>query len=123
MKDYPTSMRRFTRSALLLLPLLLLHACESVAPAAVAQRAAPAAPRPPIATPHPFAVSSPQGTRNDDYYWLRDDTRKSRAVLDYQVTQGELRQLKVRLPAGQRLLRVEGELIRTWELEIGRAHV
>jgi len=40
----------------------------------------------------------------------------TRSTLDYQVTQGELRQVKVRLPAGQRLLRVEGELIRTWEL-------
>ncbi len=37
-----------------------------------------------------------------------------RAVLDYQVTQGELRQARVRLPAGHRLLRVEGESIRTW---------
>jgi hypothetical protein len=40
----------------------------------------------------------------------------TRATLDYQITQGEVRQLKVRLPAGQRLLRVEGDLIRTWEL-------
>ena len=40
----------------------------------------------------------------------------SRAVVDYQIAQGELRQAKVRLPAGQRLLRVEGEGIRTWEL-------
>src|SRR6185436_7883337 len=40
----------------------------------------------------------------------------TRAVLDYQITQGELRQVKVRLPAGQRLLRVEGEWIRIWEL-------
>ncbi|HEY2952551.1 MAG TPA: hypothetical protein VGK40_08215, partial [Verrucomicrobiae bacterium] len=40
----------------------------------------------------------------------------TRAVLDYQVSQGELKQAKVRLPPGQRLLRVEGELIRTWEL-------
>lgn len=40
----------------------------------------------------------------------------TRATLAYQITQGELRQLKVRLPAGERLLRVEGELIRTWEL-------
>ena len=39
-----------------------------------------------------------------------------RAVLDYQITQGELRQVRVRLPAGQRLLRVEGEAIRTWEI-------
>ena len=40
-----------------------------------------------------------------------------RAVLDYQVTQGELRQARVRLPAGHRLLRVEGESIRTWEIK------
>jgi hypothetical protein len=40
-----------------------------------------------------------------------------RAVLDFQVTQGELRQARVRLPAGQRLLRVEGQSIRTWELK------
>jgi hypothetical protein len=43
-----------------------------------------------------------------------------RATLDYQVTQGELRQTRVRLPAGQRLLRVEGNGIRTWEIK-GRA--
>ena len=40
-----------------------------------------------------------------------------RAVLDYQVTQGELRQVRVRLPAGRRLLRVEGDAIRTWEIK------
>ena len=38
-----------------------------------------------------------------------------RATLDYQITQGELRQARVQLPAGQRLLRVEGKEIRTWE--------
>src|SRR5207249_4225045 len=32
------------------------------------------------------------------------------------LTQGELRQVKVKLPPGQRLLRVEGESIRVWEL-------
>src|SRR5260221_1426383 len=41
------------------------------------------------------------------------------ATLDYQVAQRELRQVKVRLPAGQRLLRVGGEMIRTWELAEG----
>jgi type II secretory pathway pseudopilin PulG len=40
-----------------------------------------------------------------------------RSLLDYQVTQGELRQLQVTLPAGQRLMRVEGEAIRTWKLD------
>ncbi len=48
----------------------------------------------------------------------------TRATLDYQITQGELRQVKVRLPAGQRLLRVEGEWIRVWELnEEGREQI
>ena len=40
----------------------------------------------------------------------------TRAMLDYQVVQGELRQLRVRLPAAHHLLRVEGESIRTWEV-------
>ena len=37
--------------------------------------------------------------------------------LDYQISQGELRQARVRLPDGQRLLRVKGEFIRTWQLQ------
>ncbi len=40
-----------------------------------------------------------------------------RATLDYTVTQGELRQLRVRLPAGHRLLRVEGDGIRNWDVK------
>ena len=40
----------------------------------------------------------------------------ARSVIEYQMTQGELRQAKVRVPAGYRLLRVEGDSIRTWEL-------
>jgi type II secretory pathway pseudopilin PulG len=39
------------------------------------------------------------------------------ATLDYQITQGELRQARVQLPAGQKLLRVEGADIRTWEIK------
>ncbi len=38
---------------------------------------------PPIAQVHPFIVLAPFGKREDDYYWLRDDTRKSREMLDY----------------------------------------
>ena len=38
------------------------------------------------------------------------------ATLDYQITQGELRQARVQLPAGQRLLRVAAAQIRTWEI-------
>ncbi len=40
-----------------------------------------------------------------------------RSILDFQITQGELRQARVQLPAGQKLLRVEGASIRTWELK------
>lgn len=40
-----------------------------------------------------------------------------RATLDYQITQGELRQTRVQLPASQRLLRVEATGIRTWEIK------
>ena len=40
-----------------------------------------------------------------------------RATMNYQITQGELRQACVQLPAGQKLLRVEGKEIRTWEIK------
>ena len=39
----------------------------------------------------------------------------TRSTLDYRISQGELRRLRVRLPADQRLLRVEGLAVRTWE--------
>ena len=39
----------------------------------------------------------------------------ARVVLDYQVTQGEMRQARVKVPPTHRLLRVEGDSIRTWE--------
>ena len=41
----------------------------------------------------------------------------TRAVFDYQITQGELKLARLQIPAGQRLLRVEGEAIRTWEVK------
>jgi hypothetical protein len=42
---------------------------------------------------------------------------KLRTTLDYQVTQGELKSLRVKLATGQRVLRVEGASMRTWELK------
>ncbi len=45
---------------------------------AQAQQAAP-----PVAAKKPYQVTSPNGTRQDDYYWLRDDTRKSPEMLAY----------------------------------------
>jgi oligopeptidase B len=40
-------------------------------------------PKPPVAEKHPHDVASPNGSRNDPYYWLRDDTRKDKDVLAY----------------------------------------
>ena len=38
---------------------------------------------PPLAVKQPYTVTSPNGYRQDPYYWLRDDTRSSPTVLDY----------------------------------------
>jgi oligopeptidase B len=41
-------------------------------------------PTPPVAAQRPHVVSAPFGaTRDDEYYWLRDDSRENREVLDY----------------------------------------
>ncbi|HSG50987.1 MAG TPA: S9 family peptidase [Rheinheimera sp.] len=37
----------------------------------------------PVAVKQPYTVTSPNGDRQDPYYWLRDDTRTSPTVLDY----------------------------------------
>ena len=44
---------------------------------------AQAADAPPRAAKKPFQVTSPNGAREDDYYWLRDDTRKNPEMLAY----------------------------------------
>ena len=46
-----------------------------------------AAGRAPIAPEVPFSVESASGTRNDEYYWLRDDARKNEGVLAYLVAE------------------------------------
>jgi oligopeptidase B len=56
---------------------LLLLAVATSANVAVAQN------RPPVAATRAYDVASPNGTRNDPYYWLRDDTRTKPEVLDY----------------------------------------
>lgn len=38
---------------------------------------------PPVAVQQPYTVASPNGDRQDPYYWLRDDSRTSPTVLDY----------------------------------------
>ncbi|KPL48272.1 peptidase [Xanthomonas axonopodis] len=43
-----------------------------------------ALPSPPDVAKHPHVVKAPFGaTRNDDYYWLRDDKREDKAMLAY----------------------------------------
>jgi hypothetical protein len=41
----------------------------------------------------------------------------SRSTLNYQISQGELRQVRVQIPPGHRVLRVEGESLRLWEMK------
>lgn len=42
-----------------------------------------AGPRGPVAAKKPYQVTSPNGTRADEYYWLRDDSRKRPDMLAY----------------------------------------
>ena len=49
---------------------------------ALLQTATAVAP-PPVAARKPHAVVSAHGTRDDPYYWLRDDTRKKPEMLAY----------------------------------------
>ena len=65
-------------------PLMVLVAAVALAAPLLARETGPAAPlRPPIAERKAHAVVSPNGTRDDPYYWLRDDTRSKPEVLDY----------------------------------------
>jgi oligopeptidase B len=58
--------------------MLLAGAALAFSGGALAQTATP--PRP---AKKPFQVTSPNGARSDDYYWLRDDTRKNPEMLAY----------------------------------------
>jgi len=48
---------------------------------------------------------------------LGSGVMNARALLDYQVSQGEMRQARLQIPAGHRLLRVESDSMRTWEVK------
>ncbi len=68
--------------------LTFLTACNTnmtKTPPAVPLTSVADAPRatPPIAAKKPFDVVSPNGTRSDEYYWLRDDTRENPEMLAY----------------------------------------
>src|SRR5262245_31942642 len=62
---------------------LLAGGALTVATAGATKLSAPAGVKPPVAAKKPYAVPSPNGSRQDPYYWLRDDTRKSPEMLGY----------------------------------------
>src|SRR5262245_54294478 len=67
-------MQTLARAGLLASSIGILVACASSAPPLSA---------PPGAAQKPHEVASPNGSRQDPYYWLRDDTRQSPDVLGY----------------------------------------
>ena len=52
-------------------------------PAAAWSAEMPETPKPPVAAMKPHEVESPHGVRLDEYYWLRDDSRRDPEVLAY----------------------------------------
>src|SRR5688500_10289957 len=80
---------RFVPTCLPMLAVLVsLTACNTNmkhTPAAVTAPlpTAPQVPQPPVAARKPFQVVSPNGNREDEYYWLRDDKRENPQMLAY----------------------------------------
>jgi oligopeptidase B len=62
---------------------LSLLMTASILTTAVPARAQDASTKPPMAAKKPHVVESPNGSRDDPYYWLRDDTRKNPEMLAY----------------------------------------
>jgi oligopeptidase B len=55
----------------------------------VATIPAPALAQPPVAAKKPHRVDSPHGSREDEYYWLRDDLRANPEMLAYVQAENE----------------------------------
>ncbi len=53
-------------------------------------------PNPPLAAMRPHAVVSPNGVRDDPYYWLRDDARSNPEVLAYLNAENAYRERSMR---------------------------
>ncbi len=66
-------------------PVLALWLCVAGMPviSAVSFAQAVTAPAAPAAAKHSYQVPSPNGSREDDYFWVRDDTRKNAEMLAY----------------------------------------
>jgi oligopeptidase B len=72
---------RWTAVAALVLPFLI--SCSTSMTQNPARADAPLLPLPPVAAKKPHTVHSPNGSREDEYYWLRDDKREDPEVLAY----------------------------------------
>jgi oligopeptidase B len=75
-------------AALVTSTVVTLSACsanmkQTSATASLPAAAAVAIPQPPVAAKKPHPVVSPNGTREDEYYWLRDDKRENAEMLAY----------------------------------------
>src|SRR5262245_13515150 len=71
-------------AGIIAIPCMILFACNSRTSSSDSGSPMPSvSAKPPIAATHPYKVESPNGAREDDYYWLRDDTRANKEMLDY----------------------------------------
>jgi oligopeptidase B len=70
-------------AALIVIPLLISCSTPMKQTPAVATTAALSIPQPPVAAKKPYQVPSPNGSREDEYYWLRDDKRENPEMLAY----------------------------------------
>jgi oligopeptidase B len=83
--DYFSWEVRYTREILVF---VLGSAC-STSPSGPPRGPRAAGVAPPVAAKRPQQVVSPSGTRNDPYFWLRDDSRRSPEVLAYLAAESE----------------------------------
>src|SRR5579864_3504647 len=84
MKRLPLVLSTLAAAAYTLAPYAPQAAAAGQGAAPAAQAAPPAAaPVPPVVAAHPYDVKSPNGSRVDEYYWLRDDQRKNPEMLAY----------------------------------------
>ena len=82
--DSSTRPGRLVRLALVCAGTLIASACTSLAgPGTRTMPDSATTPTPPIAAVRSHLVRSPNGDRVDEYYWLRDDTRKDPEVIGY----------------------------------------
>lgn len=72
------SRNRFTWLSALLLAVFVLGCAPIATTPTIAPSPAASAPLPPVAKQVPHSVSSPNGDRQDPYYWLRDDDPKAK---------------------------------------------